>query len=93
MNDAKIIKQAQNEAYELLIKDAVRVVTEHIEEYYDEYSFSFLDFSDEIHEYVGSKYKEDPDSEIVYDIINPVITNISSTTKEALEKLNEQQRS
>ena len=83
MNKIKMLKQAQIEAYELLIPEIDRLITDHIEDYYEGYGY--MDFSREVYKFIDAEHKAN-NKYIIYTILEPVKENIRYAIEKILEE-------
>ena len=70
----EMLKRAQDEVYEILSEEIAQAAIECVEDYY--YGYKYLDFSDEVSNYIESKFQENEESSMMNDIFGPVVEPI-----------------
>ena len=82
MDREDILEKGTNEAYALLADSVLEYVTDYVHSSIFEYEY--FDFTDEIFDFINEEKKADPDSDVVYEIMEPALKKIMKVVREAL---------
>ena len=81
----QIIQEGAKEAYDLLVQQIIEEVTDTLYDR-DLDRYLLLDHSNEVMDFMKKTLEEDPDSDIIYDVVHPARLVIIKRIKDALQK-------
>ena len=82
MTREQMMKKATEEAYHDIAEDVVEHVRNFLEDVISEYRF--IDFTDEVFQFINKEQFEENNEHIVYDIVKPAEEEITARIRKAL---------